>query len=111
MLQRDAADDRPTAAVAANPGDDPPTASSVNQSSSAPWAVDAAEAARLLGISRAHFLRLHAACRIPEPVRIGRCVRWNRDELQTWFGAGAPAAEQWQVIKEQAFKQQRTQAR
>ncbi len=59
-----------------------------------PWAVNAASAANLLGISRAHFLRLRAAGNVPEPVRIGRRVLWRIDELRDWLesGCSTPAA-------------------
>jgi excisionase family DNA binding protein len=61
--------------------------------------VDAAEASRLLGISRGHFYRLLSAGRIPAPVRLGRCVRWHRDTLIAFCAAGCPPPERWAAMK------------
>jgi len=66
----------------------------------APLAVSAAAAAALLGISRAHWLRLCSAGRVPEPVRLGRCVRWNVDELKRWIEAGCPGRDRWIALRE-----------
>ena len=45
------------------------------------FSIGAAEAAKLLNVSRAHFYRMHDAGRIPLPVRFGGAVRWRVDEL------------------------------
>ena len=66
----------------------------------APLLVDAVEAARLLGISRAHLYALLSSGRLPAPVRLGRAVRWHRDTLIEWVRAGAPAPERWQALRE-----------
>lgn len=58
-------------------------------------ALPAADAARLLGISRAHLLKLHSTGQLPAPVRLGRSVRWNRAELVAWLAAGAPPRVRW----------------
>jgi predicted DNA-binding transcriptional regulator AlpA len=65
-----------------------------------PLAVSAAAAAALVGISRGHWLRLCSAGRVPEPVRLGRCVRWNVDELKRWIEAGCPGRDVWETLKE-----------
>jgi len=45
--------------------------------------VSAQEAAVLYGVSRSTFYELHAAGRIPMPIRlIGRCIRWRREEIE-----------------------------
>ena len=64
----------------------------------APLLVDAHEAARLCGVCRAHWLRMHSAGRVPMPVRLGRCVRWNVDELKRWSAAGCPGRDRWQAM-------------
>ena len=64
-----------------------------------PLLLPADEAARLLGISRGHLYKLHASGRLPEPVRLGRAVRWSRRELEDWLAAGAPSRAQWEVAK------------
>jgi predicted DNA-binding transcriptional regulator AlpA len=67
---------------------------------SAPLRLDAREAARLCSVCRAHWLRMHSAGRVPAPVRLGRAVRWQTDELREWLAAGCPAAERWQALSE-----------
>jgi excisionase family DNA binding protein len=77
-----------------------PAAAPAPPAAAAPLAVSASAAAALLGISRAHWLRLCSAGRVPEPVRLGRCVRWNVDELKRWIEAGAPPRCRWEALAE-----------
>src|SRR5262245_11866299 len=66
----------------------------------APILLDPAAAATALGISRAHFFRLHSAGQIPLPVRLGRrCPRWRADELRAWTAAGCPPRDVWEQMK------------
>lgn len=58
-------------------------------------AITASEVAALLGVSRAHVWRLNAAGRLPEPVRLGKAVRWLRSEIEAWLAAGAPDRDTW----------------
>jgi predicted DNA-binding transcriptional regulator AlpA len=59
-----------------------------------------ADAARLLGISRASFFKLHSAGKLPLPVYLTpRCPRWVKAELVAWLGAGAPDRQTWEKIK------------
>ncbi len=53
---------------------------------------------RLLGgMSLATIERLHNKGRLgPRPVRLGRLVRWRRDELEAWIKAGLPWREVWE---------------
>lgn len=37
--------------------------------------------AHLLGVSERHVHRQKAAGKLPSPIRLGRCVRWNRDDF------------------------------
>jgi predicted DNA-binding transcriptional regulator AlpA len=54
----------------------------------------------LLGVSESHFYCLHKTGRLgPLPVRMGRAVRWSRQELVNWFNAGSPSRSRWQAIK------------
>src|SRR5258708_6191861 len=57
------------------------------------------EAAALLNVSRATLHRLRASGRLPAPVRLGRCVRYNRRELEEWAAAGAPPLNVWTAMK------------
>jgi predicted DNA-binding transcriptional regulator AlpA len=56
-------------------------------------------AARLAGVSRATWWRLHAAGRTPAPVRLGRKVLWRRAELAAWIGAGCPDRRGWEAMQ------------
>ena len=57
-------------------------------------------AAALLSMSRTAFKSHLAAGRIgPRAIRFGRSVRFSRDELATWAGAGCPPRERWVDIR------------
>lgn len=51
---------------------------------------DVDEVARMLCCSARHVWALASAGKMPPPIRLGRAVRWNRDELRRWIAAGAP---------------------
>lgn len=58
------------------------------------------EAARLCGIARATWHRLRAAGRVgPQPVRLGRAVRYRRAEVEQWAAAGCPDAATWRALR------------
>ena len=56
-------------------------------------------AAQLLGIGRTHFYKLHDSGRVPLPVRLGKSIRWRREELLDWIKAGCPERSAWEAIK------------
>ena len=62
-------------------------------------AVDAAELAKLLQVSLRHVNALNASGRLPKPFRLGRSVRWPREELVRWIAAGAPSRDEWEAVK------------
>jgi predicted DNA-binding transcriptional regulator AlpA len=63
-------------------------------------ALRAADAAALLGISRAQFFKLHSEGRMPLPVRLGpRAPRWLVSDLKEWLAAGAPSRDAWERMK------------
>ena len=67
----------------------------------APILLNAEQAAAACGISRAHFLQLERSGRLgPQPLRLGRCVRWSRTELEAWAHAGCPPRREWQALWE-----------
>ncbi len=69
-------------------------------SSPSPLGLTAADAATLLGVSESHFYSLHKTGRLgPLPVRMGRAVRWPRQELVEWFHAGSPPRSRWQAMR------------
>jgi excisionase family DNA binding protein len=44
--------------------------------------------AQKLGVSERHVYRQLAAGKLPRPVRIGRCIRWDPDDFRDWFNGG-----------------------
>lgn len=66
-----------------------------------PIALDFAQAAALLGISRSKLFEMHKAQTFgPEPVlKAGRLRRFSRAEVVAWFEAGCPPRTKWQAIK------------
>ena len=63
-------------------------------------ALPAEEVARLLGISTRHLWSLNSSGRLPRPIRFGRAVRWNLEELRAWLAAGAPERTKWEEIRQ-----------
>lgn len=64
-----------------------------------PIGLPAADGARLIGVSVSHFYQLHKTGRLPLPVRLGRAVRWLRQELVDWMNAGCPSRSRWMALK------------
>lgn len=67
-------------------------------------AVDAKQAARLCGVSRALWWKLDSSGRCPSPIRLGRRCVWPVDVLRAWLAAGCPPrdkarAERWRKAK------------
>jgi predicted DNA-binding transcriptional regulator AlpA len=57
-------------------------------------------AAALAGISRSTWHVLRATGKIgPVPIRLGRAVRWRRDEVVAWISAGCPDAATWATMQ------------
>jgi excisionase family DNA binding protein len=52
--------------------------------------IPAEKVAEILGISKRTLWRLLSAGKLPEPIRLGSVVRWNKDELQDWIEEGCP---------------------
>jgi predicted DNA-binding transcriptional regulator AlpA len=63
----------------------------------APLLVDASVLAALLNVSLRHIHRLDALGQVPEPIRLGRSVRWNGEEIKAWVAAGAPPRSRWNL--------------
>ena len=53
--------------------------------------MDVTAVAKLLGCSVRHVYRLADTGRMPMPLRLGRLVRWRRDDLVKWISAGCPS--------------------
>ncbi len=65
------------------------------------FAITAKELAKMLTVSLRHIRRLDSAGKLPRPVRIGRCVRWPKDEICRWIEAGTPNRKKWEIIRKQ----------
>jgi len=66
--------------------------------------VDAVEGAHLIGVSRATFLRLDRRGLLgPRSVRLGRLVRWHRQQLEAWAAAGCPPRVRWMRMNGDAY--------
>ena len=64
-----------------------------------PLAVDAREAAALLGLSRSMFYKMMEAGRIgPRGHRFGKAVRFSVAELRAWAAAGMPPRHEWMML-------------
>jgi predicted DNA-binding transcriptional regulator AlpA len=55
-----------------------------------PLLITAGELAELLHVSLRTLWRLNSARLVPEPVRLGKSVRWRREEIICWISEGCP---------------------
>ncbi len=69
-----------------------------------PLALNALELARMLGVSLRHVWRQSSAGKLPKPLKIGKCVRWTRSEIEDWLAAGAPDRRTWEQMKAQQLR-------
>jgi len=60
----------------------------------------AAECAEILAVGRSTLWRLHAAGKLPRPLRIGGATRWRGEEIKGWIGAGCPSRDRWEAMRE-----------
>ncbi len=65
-----------------------------------PLLIPDTEAARIAGIARSTLHSLRAAGKWgPSSVRLGRAVRYRRDEVMSWIDAGCPDAATWAAMR------------
>lgn len=57
--------------------------------------IDAKVTADLLNISSRTLYRLEDLQAIPQPVRLGKLIRWRLAELLAWIDAGCPQRRAW----------------
>ena len=69
-------------------------------SAEAAMLISAADLARMLRVSSRTVARLSASGALPKPVRLGRSVRWNCDEIERWKNAGCPSRQEWEARKQ-----------
>ena len=48
------------------------------------------EVAEMLCCSERHVYRMSDSGQMPRPVKVGRLVRWRRDEVLEWVADGCP---------------------
>lgn len=56
-------------------------------------------AAMALGFSERFLWGLHAAEGMPEAVKLGRSVRWRREDLRLWYESGCPKRSEFERLK------------
>ncbi|RIK77255.1 MAG: DNA-binding protein [Planctomycetota bacterium] len=61
--------------------------------------VTAEQAAAMCAVSLRTWRTWHSYGRVPRPVRIGRTLRWRRDELNAWIAAGCPKQREWDAAR------------
>lgn len=54
------------------------------------------DVARKLGVSRSFVHKMRSQGKLPEPVRLGRCLRWRAAEIEAWIAASCPNPQNWQ---------------
>lgn len=64
-----------------------------------PLMVNARQAAKMLNVSVRQLWRLNKIGSLPKPIRLGRCVRWRRAEIEAFVKAGCPSREEWQAMQ------------
>ena len=61
-----------------------------SESDQEPVLLPASRVAKMLQVSTRTLWRLLAAGKLINPVKLGRSVRWRKDELMKWIAAGCP---------------------
>jgi excisionase family DNA binding protein len=62
------------------------------------------EVAERLRTSRRTIDRLHAAGKLPRPVRPSRSNLWRGSEIAEWIDAGCPRREQWERTRKKTVR-------
>lgn len=65
-----------------------------------PLLIDASGVAKLLSVSRRHVQALDSSGRLPAGISLGRCRRWNAEEIRRWCAAGCPARSAWLAMQQ-----------
>ena len=65
----------------------------------APLLISAPEAAKLSGISRASFWRLHSSAKVPRPVRVGGRTLWRQSDIEEWIRLGCPDRKAFEAAR------------
>ncbi|HBT77631.1 MAG TPA: hypothetical protein DEB39_12080 [Planctomycetaceae bacterium] len=63
-----------------------------------PLLLKTVDAASFCGVTLRLWRTWNALGKNPAPVRIGKALFWNRDELVRWVEAGCPRREHWNAL-------------
>ena len=63
--------------------------------------IDTKTFAQLLSISSRHLTRLQDLKAVPEPVHLGRLIRWSLTEVLEWIDASCPSQKVWDMKKQE----------
>jgi len=74
-----------------------------------PLLVDAPGLATLLDISERQVHRLDSGGKLPAPITLGRCKRWDVQGIKDWLVAGAPPRARWNLRSPLASPRRREQ--
>jgi predicted DNA-binding transcriptional regulator AlpA len=66
--------------------------------------IDTKTFARLLSISSRHLIRLQDLKAVPEPVHMGRLIRWPLAEVLEWIEADCPSQKAWEIKKQESAR-------
>lgn len=58
-----------------------------------------AEVARRLSVSTRWVWKALAAGQMIQPIRLGRSVRFDLNELNRWVDAGCPGVDKWNAVR------------
>jgi len=61
------------------------------------WTIE--QLAAYLKMSPRAVFCLRSQGRLPEPIRVGRSIRFKAEEIQAWTRAGAPDLVNWESMK------------
>lgn len=64
-----------------------------------PSLISLATFSQLMGISKRSLQRLLTQGKLPTPVRLGRCLRWVRKEVDAWIAAKCPDLSRVQKVR------------
>lgn len=58
------------------------------------------DVATRLDVSQRAVWKWNASAKLPEPIRLGRSVRWDMNEVERWIDAGCPTRRNWDARKD-----------
>ena len=64
-----------------------------------PLLASARRLAAMLDVSEEMVRKMNDAAELPEPVKLGRCVRWRLSDIEAWLDLGRPGRKQFMEIK------------